>query len=249
MGVIGDYNCVKFSEIDTDTPKTNNWIKLISSIACGIKHWYCGIDANDFSYFLRFSKYNFGQDNDVEAINNEYQLINDPNIIAYGVSRGSRALINWIAKYRPLNIKAIILEGTPTDLDEMTDFSPGYLYYYYQLVKRILPYISSYDPNAPNITDTILDLPRNIPILFITSEKDKTVPYQCSLNIYQKLINNGFTNVSICVLGKAGHDDYISNNDRDRAIYYDAVMKIYEQISDFNMLDQGQYVPDNQYSD
>jgi len=224
------YNCVKFPEIDTELQEKYLLANLIAQTGSDLVHWYKKVNANGFHHLIMINRYNLGQDDDIKAVNETYQNITDENIIAYGVSRGSMALINWMAIHKPQNIRAVILEGTPSDMEDIAKNSTGYHYYYYQLIKNILPYATSFNPEGTNATKNILDLPRDIPILFITSKTDKTVPFQCSLNLFEKMKEAGFENVEICILDKAGHDDYLTNNEADTNKYLEAVKEVYVKV-------------------
>lgn len=230
-GLIGNkYNYVKFAEIvDEDQVSGWNWIiYYILIVFHFFKSKIIGIKPHDFYYSLSPSKFNLGQTNDISCIDEEYNKIKSETIIAYGTSRGSLALINWMVKCKPKNVKAIVLEGTPSSLADLVNYSSGFYYIRHKLSTYILPLFTNY---RSDYNCDLLQLPKDIPILFITSTNDEIVPSQCTLNMYSKMKKHGYNNVYCCVLGEAHHSDYLSNNSVDRETYINAVIACYEKIN------------------
>lgn len=173
-----------------------------------------------FVYSFDHLRYNFGQDADVEAIQREYENISKSHeIICFGVSRGSAAMVNWLAKYQPTNIKGVILEGGPSSMDDLVKYSRGWRKTYYRLVRKVLPWISAFDPKGMMAYDSLDKIPNTIPFLIVTSAADKTVPCACSKSMYYKLRVQKQTNIEICILNDSGHDSYVSHNEKDAARY------------------------------
>lgn len=230
-----NYECVKFSEIDTDYSSHSLFENFLARMICNIKHSYNNISSNGYYYFIDIKKLNIGQEEDIKKIHEHYQNIETKYVIGYGVSRGAMALINWVGKCKPKKIKALILEGTPTDLNTIEKHSlEWYNKIYYMGVKFILPYISSYNPNSYYSKANVLDLPKDLPILFITSLNDKMVPYNCTLEMYNNLLNNGYTRCKIVILKKPHHDNYLTDNEEDRITYLSEVNNFLLDIEEIN---------------
>ena len=231
------YFCVKFPEIDTDMQEYSRIARTISKSASWLKHKYTNINANGFHYFPALTRYNLGQDKDVQAINNTYEQVLSQNVLApnekmigYGTSRGAMALINWMAVHKPQKIKALVLEGTPSSFDDIIEFSTGFAKHYYTALKKILTTATAFKADGSNATQSILNLPKDLPIILIASKADTTVPFQCSVKLYELMINNGFTNVQLVLLDKPDHNEYLSHNDIDTKIYMDAVRDFYNKL-------------------
>jgi len=241
--LIGDkYSCVKFAEIDD---VSQHWLTYyIFYLFCYIKDKFGNVTSNGYSYKININKYNLGQTDDMKTINNAYvnmvpQLSqslqslesHEDVIIGYGVSRGSAALVNWMAHNRNNKIKALILEGCPSSVDDLVKYSTGYKHYYYRMIRFLLPMFTSYRADGDQAINNVTKLPKDIPILFITSLNDKTVPASCVANLYNKMKQHGYTNIHYCVLESCDHDDYLSNNTNDRTTYIKAVLSVYEAVN------------------
>lgn len=236
--ITSNYECVKYAEIVTDL--NNKFSKVSAGLFCNVKNYFTNTVFADNTgsenalYLIDPTKYNLGQDLDLEQINKVYQKIisnnKDAKIICFGVSRGGAAVINFVAKYKPTNIKGIILEGSPSSLMEIVNNSYGVVYLYYNLVRKLVPYITSYKFDGDHPIDNVTKLPHDIPILFITSKNDIVVPYNCSMNMHKKMIENGYQNVDILILEKSGHNDYLSNNEIDTNKYLEKVSEFYSKI-------------------
>ena len=229
------YFCVKFPEIDMDMQKNSKVVDTLAKTFSKVKHYVMDTNANGLHYFPAFNRFNLGQEADMASIQKTYldmMVTLDPkeSIILFGVSRGAMALINWFAKYQPTRIKALILEGTPSDLNDIVENSKGINYYYYSAVKKVLPLISSFKPDGPTATRSIFSLPRNLPILLITSKADTVVPYECSLNLKNLMDISNFTSTKLCILDHSSHNGYLSEHGDDIDTYVTAVREFYEMI-------------------
>lgn len=231
-----NHECVKFAEIisnDDLGPITG----AIGRVYCGVKNYFTSTNANGIVHFVDTRKFNLGQDADLQQIHTSYlNIINrdkDAKIICFGVSRGACAMINYLALYKPANVKGAILEGASSCMEDIVENSFG-LGYMMNLVKYYaLMYITSYKSTGPKAVELVVKLPRDIPILMVTSQNDWVVPYQCSVKMYEETIAAGYTNIELVVLEKPGHNDYSSNNDTDTKVYMDKLDKFFSLI--YNM--------------
>ena len=263
------YHCVKFAEIiDFDSSTsiiaavTDNSSNSSSSsshstllslltamfwyILCMLKDYLQGISNTGCNYSIKFNRFCLGQEADIAAVNREYRSLplSDEPTIAYGVSRGAAALVNWLAGCQPASdaggsntrtsstrgIKALVLEGCPSSVDDILNHSCGLQRVCFNVVRPLLGYITSYRPDGPHPIDNVTKLPYDIPILFITSKSDTAVPYQSSVNMYHKMTAAGYTNVHLCLLQSATHDNYMTGTEADRQTYIEAVNSIYKLV-------------------
>ncbi len=151
--------------------------------------------------FNRRKQVNLGQEKDIETLEYEhYKIIEqDEKTILFGVSRGAATVINYAATVgikAKNNIPAIILES-PFDhiksivrnklqsskLDYDSSVSLGTL-----VVKALYP---GYNRKGIHPIDVVAQLPRDIPIIFIHSQKDSLIPIESSLRLYKKLVEAG----------------------------------------------------------
>ena len=181
------------------------------------------------SYYL-----NIKQEINTGVINNHYLNTTTKIVVGYGVSHGSLSLINWICEYKPKRLKCLILESTPTNIDNIiTNSQEWYNKLYFFGMKYILKYTLSWAPSN-NLQNNYLNLPKDLPILLITSLADKHIPYKCSLDIYNDLISNGFTKCKILILNNSKHGEYLNSNEQDKLNY------LYEVNNFLSFLNQHQ---------
>lgn len=230
LNVIPRCNCVKFPDIIIPS---NFFSYLFFRLICFFTGDVKTVNTNGYVYSYDVTKFNLGQTSDIEAVNDEYKKIPvDEEIIAYGTSRGSVAIVNWMAKHSPRNIKLLILESCLSSMDELleqTETQTGLKYYVYKLLKFTVPLTTNYKIGGEQAINNITKLPKDLPVLFITSIKDEIIPYQCTVSMYQKMVDHGYTNVHLCILNNCGHTDYVTNNANDRNKYIDAVLTFYNQ--------------------
>ncbi len=94
--------CLSFNFPDTQAPKKRR-NKLIATQCEKIGK----------KYINREEMY-MGQSKDVETL--KEQIEPSSSYILYGLCRGGMAIINYMAKYNPKNIHALILDETPADI-------------------------------------------------------------------------------------------------------------------------------------
>lgn len=138
--VIGQpHKAVVFPEIDLRKPSyfTLNPITwYINKIRGGLYPLFCRLfrDAYQFdveenphsplsviNYTFNFGQANGGQTEDIKGINSTYHELLKQNpeaqIVLYGDSRGFTALFNFLAQYKPKQVKAAVLESIYDDMD------------------------------------------------------------------------------------------------------------------------------------
>lgn len=175
-----------------------------------------------------------GQDNDLEAISTKIAHIPaQESMILYGCSRGAAALLTYLGKYNPSNIAALILDACPTDLPATLHIKlascgihPTWansifttLFPQYQASKALTPF------NAIPLIQN-----KDLPILLVHSQKDHVVPYVHSLQLYQQLLDHGFTNVHLILLPHGRHA-YALQDETIAPLYAQAVHSFYKKYN------------------
>lgn len=223
--------CVQFSEIYRPTDNDSWDIQMLTMfnklLQHGI-HYRDSLEGDILNYGVDLRKYNLGQEADIQAIQNTYEQ-STGDILAFGVSRGSCALINWISIHQPDRIKALVLEGCPTSVEDIIQHSTGYLHHAYSIFGKLIPRLTSYKSQGLSAKNNLLQLPKDLPILFITSKNDWVVPWTIPWGLYTTLKENGY-NVHIIILERAGHIDYLSNNPEDTQTYLEGYYKFIQGI-------------------
>lgn len=152
-----------------------------------------------------------GQDDELEQLYNEWIKLNDmyphaDGFIFIGISRGASAIINFLARYQPDKIRAVILES-PFDMIENVVKHKAKLWHMRPtLLKKCIPLIFrkfSFDGIQPlKVIDDIKD---DIPMLFVTVEGDHMVPLVCTQNLIGKRKMQQHQNLYHLHLNKGRH--------------------------------------------
>lgn len=184
------------------------------------------------SYTILVSKINIGQKQDVKCLAKTYSdhiaKFSDNNIILYGASRGAAAVFNFLAKYKPKQVKAVILEGIFDSVHNLLRQKIGFLHH---LVENLLMLLTSYKKDGMAPINNVSKIPKDIPILLITSRVDESVPYHCTLNLYRALKANNHEKVYILVLNRSCHVGYICDDKEDKEIYEAVVHAFYKHFN------------------
>lgn len=184
------------------------------------------------SYSILISKINIGQKQDVYCLKKTYsEHISKnkcTNIIIYGASRGAAAVFNFVSKYQPKEIKAIILEGIFDSIHNLLIYKLGYLH---AIIENLLTLLTSYKKNGMAPINNVDNIPKNIPILLIASKSDESVPCQCTLNLYKALKQKEHKDVYILLLNKSSHVGYICDDKKDKENYENVVHAFYKKFN------------------
>ncbi len=197
-----------------------------------------GIDNNQCS---------LGQDTDIRNHETRYnhlqQYLSRENIVNYnislfGVSRGAATTFSALAenKYNYQNIKLCVLEGPPSSLLHIFKFYTGILLakpvYFAARKFGFLGWQHKKDKSKQAIGHAN-DFPDDIPLVVISSEKDKVVPIssalKIALHVAVKRKNNKITTpVYFIRLENASHNDY-ATDENDSARYQQILNAIYRR--------------------
>ena len=127
------------------------------------------------------------------------------SIVLYGTSRGSATVFNFCALYRPSEVKALVCEGLFDSIEHI--FTETKSVRVRGMIK-LLPKVTEFKHDGILPIKVAQEIPRDMPVLLITSLKDKVVPHACTMNVYRTLRETGHTNVHILVCKKASHIGY-----------------------------------------
>ncbi|MCX5923979.1 MAG: prolyl oligopeptidase family serine peptidase [Candidatus Dependentiae bacterium] len=173
-----------------------------------------------------------GQTADITAISKTMstKIPANKSVILYGCSRGSATIINYLAKFNPKNVKALVLDSCPASLPETIapklvklGIHPSYSL---SIFTRLFPAypVSSVPPlhAIKNITN------KNLPILLLHSKDDSSVPFEHSLMLYLEFKNQGFTNVHLTAIAKGKHS-FLLQTPAAKSVYLKAVHTFYKK--------------------
>jgi hypothetical protein len=188
------------------------------------------------NYSFNFGKANIGQRHDIKTLHKHYRKhikqYPGTNIVLYGDSRGAATIFNFIAKHKPAQVKAAILEGIFDDVSHCvkhfiySDKNPAAEERLHNLLSFVMGSYKKTGPSPRQFAETITD---DIPLLLITSLKDGLVAPQCTLSLYNRLKKRGHKKVHLLVLQNSLHPCYMIDDADDRTTYETVVHTFYKR--------------------
>lgn len=168
-----------------------------------------------FNYNDSFSTINFGQENDYNRLACAYTYICSihptANIILVGLSRGSVALLRFLASYpveQLAQIKAVILESPFDNLDHVLDHvAQKYCWFIPRsnnILKKVTHTFPAYKTHDLQPITYAQQIATTIPFLIVYSLEDKVIPPHATQSIIEALLHNK-NNVIIVKLEKGKH--------------------------------------------
>lgn len=186
------------------------------------------------AHAMDFFKLNFGQERDIDECSSKIELAEQAGIetkILFGASRGAATIFNAHAQNNYKNIKMIILEGCFDTVEHVVEYRAPAI-----LKKIALPYlflrfislVTEYKLDGTNPLKNIEQFPKDVPVVFITSQVDKNVPMECTLKVVEELrkVRN---NVHLLILEESGHNHYALGNGEDQIRYLKFMHQLYKQ--------------------
>jgi len=169
-------------------------------------------------FALRFWKATIGGYADVQALKLRHEACPEAEIL-FGISRGALVTFLYVAGDAPQleSVKLVVLEGCPSSIPDVLKLRHPYSA---PFMEWLLSVFTKYDPavakyfSAAKFASTF---PHKIPVAFITSRADKSVPIASTLAIYQALADAGHPHLNLLVLEDAHHDKYATTpNDGEK---------------------------------
>ena len=188
------------------------------------------------SHSINLNLVSIGQKNDVEEHLTKYQLLKechpDDDIILYGVSRVAATTFNAMClnhiHYDLSRVKLVVLEGCFDSVPSLLDQTKFWLKYL-SLFQNWIP--SQYDPNGINPLQLADKFPLQVPLVFITCQKDEIVPIANTYKLIQKVKEHGHQNIHLLVLQNSSHPRYLLDCPDDRMKYLSFIHEIYQTYS------------------
>ncbi len=146
----------------------------------------------------------------------------DKSLVLMGVSRGATTILNFMAKFKPKGIKALILESPFDTTRSITDnkinqwglaFIPGMQKLGHLILSSLFWQHSTQGEQALNAV-SLLD--KNLPILLICSKQDPLVPASSTIALYEKLQALGHKNTHIFIAEQGKHGKITEGPDAEK---------------------------------
>jgi hypothetical protein len=230
---------VEVSDVNLKTFNTYhsylNPVKIIGSAITWSLDWHFGyhftlpIPPNMESLAFHtpnLSQISIGQECDMQSHRKKYdswlaEKDKTDGLILWGVSRGTAATFCAFANERYPEVKLVVLEGAIDSIQHVlpnlvANFIPTQF-----LSRHITSAITSgfsffktrnfmqYDPQGPSPLKSVSSFPEGIPVVFISSKKDKIVSWENTERIAKKLAEKGKNDVYLLTLQHSEHPSYM----------------------------------------
>jgi hypothetical protein len=198
-------------------------------------------------HFINLFKFNFGQQGDGSNHLNKYLNCRaeypDDNIILWGVSKGAATTLSSLVlnNYDVNRIKMVVLEGCFSSIEDVFKHWVAHRSYtdpnfwiaklvLFLLKKNMLSWFIRYKHNPEyDPINLVSRLPRDVPVLFITSEIDEVVPADQTIQLYDKLKESGHQKAHLLVLSRSRHPAYMFDDEEDRTRYRKFILDMYKK--------------------
>lgn len=164
----------------------------------------------DWRKFLKASLSSLGQESEIALLRLQYQKLVEQgatDIILMGVSLGASIALNFVAHDHPEKIRALILESpfdrAVTLAHSMLKGVPYGNTLAPYLLKAAFPFHRQTGDLHPD--ELVQQLPLKIPILFICSYEDTTIPCTSVFNLFKKAYLAGHTDVYFLLTNRGDH--------------------------------------------
>jgi pimeloyl-ACP methyl ester carboxylesterase len=192
-----------------------------------------GTGSSLWTHAIRLRLMGLGQERDIAEHYKRVALCRNENpdadIVLYGVSRGASTTFIAEARHRYKHVKALVLEGCPDAISNVVKEAHGSVVHY--LYRKAIRFITEHDPEGISALAVVDQFPHDIPVLFITSEKDTVVPASCTLRLAHALANVGHPHIYCLVLKNASHEGYAFEDYHDARSYQAVVHAFYKKQS------------------
>ena len=215
-----------------------NQSKLVSPLMKGKVVDFNFPDAKNDNDGYYKEQVNLGQDVDIDRLNLVYNIIveqyPEASIVLVALSRGSVTAINFMAKYKPEKIKAVVLES-PFDTYKSiiehllkrhyVSWVPGLKKAGCYIFEKIFP---KFDPKGVLPKDQAKNFPKDVPVMFIHSKEDELIPIESSERLYYEAQGAGNKNTYLIKLSSGRHAHLLQES-AEREDYINAVHAFYQQ--------------------
>ncbi len=211
-------------------------------VARRASHWYNGISMEPleghsgtgrsiWTHAIKLRLMSLGQERDVAEHHTRVSLCRadhpDAHMVIYGVSRGALTSFIAHATHQYEGVRALVLEGCPDSIPNVVQESLGSLVHY--LYQKAIRFICEHDPNGISALACVEQFPHDVPVLFVTSEKDTVVPASCTQRLARALADTGHPHVYCLVLKNSSHEGYAYDDPDDARNYQSVAHAFYKK--------------------
>lgn len=243
----GPISAPSFPEISMRNTHLNAgfWTKMMYKATAFMDSWVYGYKIEKVALgptlsgrSLSISQHNFGQYADIDVLKKAYQKhiksYPDSAVLMYGCSRGAAVTATFVcdeAHTTAQHVTLVVLEGCFDSSVSVIQARYSWLgKRFVAWVKRFFEKKTLWREDGPSPIASIANWPDNVPVLFITSEKDKEVPMACTKNLIASLKEHKPNlDIYFLILKKSRHSTYVFDNQQDRTMYDIVVNAFYKK--------------------
>lgn len=187
-------------------------------------------------HWVNLARYNLGQEADIEKLDRVYDLAVhktghdlQSRVVLYGVSRGAATVFDFIALKQPKDVVAAVVEGIYDDVNNVLNFRFSTISR--KVMYGVLKGLTSWQKAGISPISLVDKIPQSLPLLFITSRADRSVPSTSTLNLYRALRATGHKAAHLLILERSAHPRYMLDDADDRATYQEVVHAFYKHYN------------------
>jgi len=224
----------------------SSWVQeLISSAQ--LKKWNVFVDRCHAhtrktvgSFSVLWKKCDFGQQKDCAEHKKRYEKCKkehpDAGLVFYGVSRGSATTFNSAAlnKYDRSRLRLFILESCFDSIPlVLNNWYPRMLSYSFlsNMFLRLCSFFTGFEKNGVSPINVLDSFPPGVPVVFISSRFDTTVPFLSVQNIAHALAGRAKNPVYFLALNHSDHPTYTIEHVEDKKIYLHFIHALYKELN------------------
>lgn len=197
-------------------------------------HWFMKIFTYLFRtgppYSINLADMNIAQTADVAELIQRDKDIPLDQLISFGMSRGAATTFVRHALYPERKAKLVLLEGCPDSIPNVMEYRYGVQGA--TVVEWLLTRLTSYDASFARTHSPLAlaaHFPKDVPIAFVTSERDTKVQPAGTLRLVAALHAAGHKMIHVLVLKDADHDCSLTWSERDKTAYVDFVKDLHKR--------------------
>lgn len=182
---------------------------------------------------------NLGQERDISRLKEIHELaeyfLKGYRFIFAGISRGSAAILNYVAEHQPDSVAGIVVECPFDTLNSIikhllrrfhVNWVPFSRKIALKLAKNNFPSLNTKGIFPLNVIHKIKS---DIPIMIVHSRKDRTIPVNSSRNLYKSLVCAGHNNVYFLELASGEHGKLVHSIESD--LYANVLHAFYKKYN------------------
>jgi len=180
-----------------------------------------------YKKLVNIFKTSFGQDNEIAELKKNCDEVvpeksEDAAILLFGLSRGGSTAINYVVTEDPQQVEVLVLESPVGHAKNVFNhhwfikFIAKMLWTKPDGIYNFFEKISVHDANGKHAVDLVDKIRKDIPVMFICSQEDQSVPVDSTIELYEKLKAAGHEKAYLLKLQKGRHSKLLFSEDADK---------------------------------